>query len=232
MGTTQPLDEHGPRVLEIAARLDRRYGPRRWRSHGSPLDELIATVLSQHTSDFNTARAFRSLRERFPTWDLVRAAPTGDVADAVRGGGLANLKAPRIQRILGALAAAGDPSLASLATMPTDAARRWLCVLPGVGPKTAACVLLFALGKPALPVDTHVHRVARRLGLIAAGVPPERAHAPLEAALGEDRDRVYAFHLNLIAHGREVCVARRPRCERCVLTDRCDFFAASSAADA
>lgn len=214
-------------IEHTAAVLDRVYGPRTWRSHGDPLGELVATVLSQHTSDINTARAYRSLRERFPSWAAVRDAPTADVADAIRSGGLAEVKAPRIQRILAELSVGdADPCLPDLASIPLPDARGVLLGLPGVGPKTAACVLLFALGRPALPVDTHVHRVALRLGLIPPGTSAERAHLVLEDLVGADRDRVYAFHLNAIAHGRAVCLARAPRCGVCPLQECCDFFAA------
>ncbi len=210
----------------IAHRLDQVYGSRRWRPHLRPLDELVMTVLSQHTSDVNTERAFQSLRASFPTWEAVRVAPTSAVADAVRTGGLADRKAPRIQAILNdILAERGVLDLDHLVDLPLAAARDWLLQLNGVGPKTAACVLLFSLGRPALPVDTHVHRVAKRLGLIGSAVGAEAAHALLEADLGADRDRVYAFHVNMIAHGRAVCTARRPFCERCPLKDCCAFYA-------
>ena len=214
------------RVDEVAILLDRAYGPRRWRRHHPPLDELVLTILSQHTSDTNTERAFSSLRARFPTWDAVRAGPTAEVADAIRSGGLAALKAPRIQAVLAAVhAERGAFDLDHLASLPLPEAKRWLTNLRGVGPKTAACVLLFSLGRPALPVDTHVHRVARRLGLIGSDVRADAAHGILEAALGPDRERVYAFHVNMIEHGRRVCTARRPFCERCVLTECCDYYA-------
>ncbi len=210
----------------IADRLDRAYGPQRWQTHLPPLDELVMTVLSQHTSDTNTERAYRSLRTRYPTWEAVRVAPTSAVADAIRTGGLADRKAPRIQAILNdILSERGILDVNHLVDFPLDEARDWLLRLNGVGPKTAACVLLFSLGRPALPVDTHVHRVAKRLGLIGAEVGAEAAHALLEVDLGEDRDRVYAFHVNMIAHGRAVCTARRPCCERCPLTDCCAYYA-------
>ena len=212
----------------VAARLDRVHGPRTWRQHHPPLDELIVTVLSQHTSDGNTERAFRSLKAHFPTWEAVRTAPTAEVAEAIRSGGLADQKAPRIQGILDAmLAERGALNLDHLATLPLTEAKAWLVNLHGVGPKTAACVLLFSFGRPALPVDTHVHRVAKRLGLIAENVGADQAHDHLESTLGADPARVYAFHLNVIAHGRSVCTARRPHCERCPLTDVCEFYATS-----
>lgn len=221
-----------PQIETVAGLLEQEHGSKRWTSSGDPLDELISTVLSQHTSDANTARSFASLKARFPSWEAVRVAPTTAVAEAIRVGGLADLKAPRIQRILDAiLERQGNLSLDHLADIDLDAARAWLVALNGVGPKTAACVLLFSLGKPALPVDTHVHRVARRLGLIAEGTSAEAAHDVLEADLGDDVDRVYAFHMDMIEHGRAICTARRPFCERCSLTGCCDYFQREIAPD-
>lgn len=209
-------------------RLLRAYGPRRWRPHGTPLDELIATILSQHTSDANSARAFDSLRRAFPTWDRVLAAPEADVAEAIRVGGLARVKAPRIKALLADLAERyGALSLDFLAELSTADARAVLEAIPGVGPKTAACVMLFSLGRPALPVDTHVHRVSERLGLVPAGLSAERVERELEASLPPDA--YYAFHINLIAHGRGVCKAQRPRCEGCALADLCDYARRSAA---
>jgi endonuclease-3 len=213
------------RIAEVARRLDLLYGSRTWHPYNPPIDQLIVTILSQHTSDINTDRAFTSLRARFPTWEAVIAAPTGEVAGAIRSGGLADQKAPRIQGVLAeVLRTVGSFDLTFLRDMPVADAREWLMRLHGVGPKTASCVLLFSLGMPALPVDTHVHRVARRIGLIGPNVSAEAAHALLEDALGGDHARVYAFHVNMIAHGRAVCTARRPFCERCSLTDCCDYY--------
>ena len=219
------------RVTEILVRLESTYGERRWRSHGDPLDELVATVLSQHTSDANTARAFASLKATFGDWEAVLRAPVDLVAAAIRSGGLAELKAPRIHGILAAIKKEHRTlDLDHLRDMPLRPARAWLVTLHGVGPKTAACVLLFSLGRPALPVDTHVHRVAKRLGLIGPTISAEAAHAELEPGLGGDRDRVYSFHVTMIAHGRGVCTARRPNCERCPLTECCDYFRTNVAA--
>jgi endonuclease-3 len=219
---TESQQELAERLREIEARLEARFGRPRWESHGPPLDQLIATVLSQHTSDTNTERAFASLCRRFPDWEDVVAAPVADVATAIRSGGLANLKAPRIQRILREVAdETGTYALDWLADEPLDVGRAWLLSLPGVGPKTAACVLLFSLGMPAMPVDTHVHRLSRRLGLIPPHLGADMAHAALERQIGPDRDRIYAWHLNLIQHGRTTCHARHPKCGACVLADIC-----------
>jgi endonuclease III len=221
--TSDTAFEREPRrFAEIVSRLADQYGHRTWRSHGRPLDELIATVLSQHTSDLNTARAFASLRSSFPDWRSVVDAPTPVVADAIRCGGLADTKAPRIQSILRAIEAeTGELTLDWITALTLEESRAWLISLPGVGPKTASCVLLFSLGLPAMPVDTHVYRVSRRLGLVGDRVPAANAHEPLERAIGPDRDAVYALHLNLISHGRSVCRARTPSCARCVLADLC-----------
>jgi endonuclease III len=209
----------------IATELERRYGVRQWRPHRSPIDELIVTILSQHTSDLNSERAFGELVSRFPTWEDVLVAPTSEVAESIRSGGLAAQKAPRIQAVLRSiLHERGTFDLDFLSNMSVSDGRQWLKALPGVGPKTASCVLLFSFGLPAMPVDTHVHRVAGRLGLISANANAEQVQDSLEARLGENRDRIYALHMNLIAHGRTVCVARRPKCSDCPLTRCCDYY--------
>jgi endonuclease-3 len=190
------------------------------RTRIDPLDELVATILSQNTSDRNTERSFASLKARFPTWEVVRTAPVEQVVAAIEHGGLAQIKAPRIQRVLDRIRAdRGALDLSFLDAMSVDDGRAYLTALNGVGPKTAACVLLFSLGKPALPVDTHVHRVSKRLGLIGARTTAERAHAELERMVAPDA--VYAFHMLLIVHGRRVCHAQRPACDACPLSAEC-----------
>jgi endonuclease-3 len=219
------------KVHAVHAMLAEHYGPRVWRGRRDPLGELVMTILSQNTTDRNSGRAYTALRRRFPDWQAVIDAPTAEVYAAIQPAGLGNVKAPRIQHTLAAIQErTGTLSLDHLETMSLEEARAWLLSLDGVGPKTAACVLLFALGKPALPVDTHVHRVSLRLGLIAPRTSAERAHALLEAALPPDT--VYAFHLNLIQHGRLVCHARRPACERCSLTEQCAYFGTQGAGHA
>lgn len=209
-------------LRNVDRRLSGEYGRPIWHSHGDPLDELVSTVLSQHTSDINTARAFSSLKCRFKTWQEVIHAPTTEVANAIRAGGLANIKAPRIQLILNAiLTTTGELSLEVLRDLPLDEARSWLQSLPGVGPKTAACVLLFSLGRPTMPVDTHVHRVSKRLGLIDEKMNAEAAHEVLDAMIGPDHEAIYAIHMNVIKHGRTTCKAQKPRCSACVLADLC-----------
>lgn len=214
------------RAVWVCDRLDAAQGEPAWQPHGDPLGALVLTILSQHTSDRNSERAFDNLRRAFPTWDVVREAPVGDIANAIRCGGLADSKAPRLQTVLqGIFERTGTTDLEFLRGLPTDEARVYLQSFPGVGPKTAACVLLFSLGRPVLPVDTHVFRVSHRVGLIPKRVGEARAHDALQAQLPPGR--VYAFHVHLIRHGRRVCTALRPRCDACVLRARCDFGSAA-----
>jgi endonuclease-3 len=191
------------------------YGEPVWQSSYAPLDELIGTILSQHTSDLNSDRAFRSLKQTFSTWEDVRDAPIEQLIETIRAGGLAVVKAHRIQAVLRALT--DDNGRVAL----TDLSVEFLTSLPGVGRKTAACVLLFGSHIPAIPVDTHVHRVALRVGLVPPRASPEATADALEAAL--DPSAYFAFHVNLIRLGREVCKAPRPRCEVCPLAERCQF---------
>jgi endonuclease III len=186
------------------------------------VDELVATVLSQHTSDANSDRAFARLKEAFPRWEQVADAPAGDVADAIRCGGIADQKARRIQQILAAIEEReGRINLDRLRELEDPAAETYLESLPGVGPKTAACVLAFALARAAFPVDTHVHRVATRLGWIPAKTTADRAYRILAPRVSPDIR--YDLHVAMITHGRTVCRAQRPRCDRCVLRDLCAF---------
>ncbi len=212
------------RLAAIEPILDREYGPRQLTPDRDAVSTLVATILSQNTSDTNTARAFRSLRDRFPSWHEVVNADPDQIIDAIRSGGLANRKGPRIQAALREIEQRyGDFSLSDLGSMPLDEARAELVSIDGVGPKTAACVLLFSLGLPAMPVDTHVHRVAARIGLIKMGTSADAAHAKLESLIGRDAERVYRLHVEVIDHGRAICQARRPRCEICPLRRYCDY---------
>ena len=191
-----------------------------WRPHGDPMSELVLTILSQNTSDANSGRAFMRLRLRFGTWEELLAAQLEEIIPEIQAGGLARIKAPRIKAILeGVWERLGSFDLMFLKAMSLEDAKGWLRSLPGVGPKTAACVLMFALGRPALPVDTHVHRVAQRLGLVPAKAGAAEAHDILEAIL--EPEEVYPLHISLIKHGRRICRAQRPLCERCPLLDGC-----------
>lgn len=207
----------------VSRRLRGEYGRHEWRPRYDPLSELIYTVLSQNTSDVNSHRAFWRLREAFPSWQQIMEAPVEEIVQAIQIGGLALIKAPRIVEILSRIAKErGSLDLSFLNGMETADARAWLRRLPGVGAKTAAIVLLFALGKPALPVDTHVHRVTRRLGLVGERDSAEKAHDMLESLLSPDD--YYDFHVNVLTHGRRVCTARSPRHDACVLSDLCRAY--------
>jgi endonuclease III len=208
---TAPTASARARARRIRDRLRLVYGRPIAPPHGRGLDELILTVLSQSTSDRNRDVAFLRLRERFPTWEAVRDAPLADVEDAIRPGGLAPTKAPRIQAILRALPEPLDgPHLRDQA---------FLVSLPGVGRKTAACVRLFAYGIRDVPVDTHVSRVGTRLGLLRAGAPFEELHDAMLALT--PRGQELELHVNLLRHGRRTCHARRPECSACALLRMC-----------
>jgi endonuclease-3 len=208
------------RLRAIRDRLARRFGPLETPRASNPLDELVLTVLSQHTSDLNADRAFAALRAAFPTWEAVVGAPPGVVADVIRSGGLANTKAPRIQAILREIHdREGAFTLDRLYTLPDGEARAYLTSLPGIGPKTAAVVLSFALGRDTLPVDTHVHRVTRRLGIVPAKASAERADHLLHELVTEGLRT--PLHVGFIRLGREICKAPIPWCARCPLSDLC-----------
>jgi endonuclease III len=186
------------------------------------LDEVVATVLSQHTSDLNSERAFAQLKAAFPDWDQVLAAPAAAVADVIRCGGIADQKARRIQQILAVIQAReGRVDLSRLHELDDEAVEEYLTSLPGVGPKTAACVLVFSMGRAAFPIDTHVHRVAARLGWIPPKTTAEQAHRILAPAVPPEIR--YDLHLALITHGRQVCKAQRPRCPECLLRAECAY---------
>jgi endonuclease III len=208
------------RVRAVHKRLDEQYGPFSPKPTLPIVDELVATVLSQHTSDINSERAFRRLKERWSSWDEVLAAPTIELADAIRPGGLADQKAPRIKHILEEIEEReGRVDLTRLNDLDDNEVANYLTALPGVGPKTAACVLVFSMGRPAFPIDTHVHRVARRLGWIDDKTPADKAHRNLAPRIPPEIR--YPLHVELVTHGRRVCKARRPRCRECALFDLC-----------
>jgi endonuclease-3 len=224
--TEAELARRRAKYQPVADLLKKACGEPQWRLRLPPVDELISTILSQNTNDGNRDQAFARLRERFPTWEAVRDAPVERLIDAIRPAGLANLKGPRIQAALRYLTETqGRITLDHLKDMPLDRARAWLETIHGVGPKTAAIVLLFAFGRPAFPVDTHVHRVSQRLGLIGPKVSAAGAHAEMEEIVPPED--FYTFHLNMIRHGRTLCHARRPpECDRCPLTAYCDYYQA------
>jgi len=210
-------------LARVVAILDDFYGRPVLSPRYPPVDELVFTVLSQNTADVNTERSFAALKARFPGWASARDAEVDDIEAAIALGGLAHTKAPRIKGMLEALSTrTGEPDLGVLDVMDDAGALAYLTGLPGVGPKTAACVLLFSLGRPVMPVDTHVHRVARRLGVIDAKVTAEQAHPLLTELAGpEDAARIYAVHVDFVRHGRRICHARRPACGECPLAGMC-----------
>jgi len=199
--------------------LDDFYGTRHWRAGRDALDELVLTILSQNTTDRNSGRAFRELKHTYRTWQEVCDASESELAQVIRVAGLAHYKAPRIQTVLQHLATDyGVFSLDFLAQMPPSDAQTWLTNHPGIGPKTAACVLLFAFGMPVVPVDTHIGRVAYRLGLVAIQ-NPVKAQQLLEQLVPVERK--YAFHMHFIQLGRLICHARSPQCSKCPLMQQC-----------
>ena len=214
-----------PALRRKAARIHtlllQEYGTPRWtRLDG--VSEMVATVLSQNTNDGNRDLAYSRLRARFNTWEAVRDAKTDDIIEAIRPAGLANQKGPRIQQALRRITEErGALNIDFLAALPVDEARAWLTSINGIGPKTAAIVLLFCYDRPAFPVDTHVHRVTGRLGLRPERLSADDTHTLMEALCPPGAEG--PFHLNLIRHGREVCAARRPLCEACVLRKECAF---------
>jgi endonuclease-3 len=217
---THTLEQKYTAVHEI---LIEAYGEPTWRQHLPPVDELVSTILSQSTSDTNRDKGFYALKERYADWESVMNAPEAEIIETIRPAGLANQKGPRIQAALRYVQAdRGEISLDFLADLPLEEAKIWLTNIKGVGPKTAAIILLFALGRPAFPVDTHVHRITGRLGLIGPKVTADKAHSILEN-MG-DPDTFYPLHLNFIRHGREICVARKPKCKQCPLQMYCDYF--------
>jgi endonuclease-3 len=212
------------RARGIRDRLRLVYGRPVAAPHRQPVEELVLTVLSQSTNDRNRDVAYLRLRDRFPSWEAVREAPNEEVEAAIRPGGISKVKSARIQAILRELP---DPiALDELETMPVEAARERLCALPGVGRKTAACVLLFAYGRPDVPVDTHVSRVGTRLGLFRPGAPFEELHDDMlavVASMRSERRQELELHVNLLRHGRHTCHAQRPRCEDCALLRMCPY---------
>lgn len=210
------------RALEIHEVLLAHFGHPRWRTPLPPIDELVSTILSQNTNDLNRDRAFHALRAKFPSWEGVRDAKTAAVISAIRRAGLANQKGPRIQKVLRDITSErGDLDLNFLKDLPVNEARDWLMKFNGVGPKTAAIVLLFSLDRPAFPVDTHIYRVTGRIGLRPNKMTVEQTHAHLERLLPSTV--YYAAHLNLIRLGRETCHPRKPDCPNCPIRHLCRY---------
>ncbi len=207
----------------VYQKLVATYGEPQWESHNPPVDELVSTILSQATSDINRDKGFNALKAQYPTWEAVMDAPPEDVVAAIHSSGLANQKGPRIQAALRHIQRErGAITLDFLADMPLADAKKWLTAIQGIGPKTAAIILLFTFNRPVFPVDTHVHRITKRVGLIGPKVSANKAHDLLEA-IG-DPATFYPMHINLISHGRQICRARNPQCEICPLQADCDYY--------
>ena len=222
------MDEIKKKAIEVHERLLEKFGEPIWRNPLPAIDELVSTILSQNTNDINRDRGFNALRAKFPTWEKVRDAPEAEVIEAVRVAGLANQKAPRIQKVLRQISdERGELDIEFLKEMPLEEAHAWLTKFNGVGPKTAAIVLLFSLGMPSFPVDTHIYRLTGRIGLRPQKMTVEKAHPYLESIFPPES--YYAGHLNIIRLGREICKARKPECAICPLLDICDYGRANAA---
>ena len=212
------------RAVIIHEKLIDYFGYPDWRNPLPPLDELVSTILSQNTNDTNRDRAFEALLAKYPNWEAVRDAPQQEVISTIRPAGLANQKGPRIQNILAEITEQrGDLDLTFMDDLPTEEARQWLLQFKGVGPKTAAIVLQFSLGKPAFPVDTHIYRVTGRTGIRPMKMSADQTHLYMEELLPPEA--YYPAHLNIIRLGREICNARKPKCNICPINKLCDFYA-------
>lgn len=221
------FDARKAKYPPVATALTEVYGLLDWSRQQGGMDELVSCILSQSTNDVNRDRAFARLKEAYPDWEAVRYAELGELTDVIRPAGLANQKAPRIQNVLQIIfEEVGEYSIDFLNDRSVEEAKAWLCSLRGVGPKTAAIVLCFAYGRPAFPVDTHIYRVSKRIGFIPERLSADDAHPVMEAIVPPDD--YYQFHIQLIQHGRDTCHARKPACERCAITEFCDYFSTTA----
>jgi len=212
------------KALEITRRLTEYYGELPF-SNKDPMSMLVDILLSHRTRDEQTAAAWENLLKRFGSWEGVRDAPTAEVEKTIANVNWPEVKAPRIQAIMRQITAErGNLNLNFLCELPVEEAAAWLNRFEGIGPKTTACVLLFSCELPLLPVDVHVGRVSQRLGLIGKKVTNEAAHNLLQALLPNDSRAIYNFHKGLLRHGQRICVFERPRCNKCILTDICDYY--------
>lgn len=213
------------KTLEAHERLNQAYGLQDIEGYSDPMHELIGTILSHRTTHANESAAYRAMRQRFPTWEQVRDAPLPDLIDAIGPANYPEIKAPYIQNLLTHLIReTGTANIDFLGKLSTEEAMAWLTALPGIGLKTATILLLFKFHKPVLPVDTHVHRVTQRLGLLGPKVSAEKAHAILLAYLPQDAYVLFNFHKHFYWHGQRVCTWYTPKCSVCVLRDLCDFY--------
>ena len=219
---TEELEEKRQRLKYVTQNLEAAYGTPHNDEADDPLDELIVTILSQATTNQNSSRTFASLKSRFKDWEAVRRAKPEKIAEAIKLGGLAQVKSVVIKNLLNEIKArVGKLDLSFLHTTPVADARAFLTSLKGVGPKTAACVLLFACKRPVFPMDTHIFRIARRLGLIPEKGNDEQAHRLMEQLIPENKH--YSLHINMILHGRRVCHPSNPKCAKCCLIEHCQY---------
>ena len=212
------------KAIEVTLRLTEKYGVEPFSSK-DPMSMLVDIILSHRTRDEDTAAAYDNLLRRFGSWEAVRDAPTSEVQETIANVNFPEVKAPRLQALMRRITEErGELKLDFLRDLPTEEGAAWLSRLEGVGPKTAACVLLFSCQKPLLPVDVHVHRISIRLGLIGKKVTADQAHTLLQALLPQDARSIYNFHKALLRHGQRICVYEHPRCNQCVVTDLCDYY--------
>lgn len=213
------------KTLDAHARLNAVYGIQTIYGRTDPMHELIGTILSHRTTHANEVIAYRTMRERFPTWEDVRDAPLAELIDAIKTANYPEVKAPYIQNVLAHLILeTGAANVDFLADLSTEDAMQWLTKLPGIGLKTATLLLLFNFRKPVLPVDTHVHRVTQRVGLIGPKVSAEKAHSILLSYLPKDAAVLFNFHKHFYWHGQRVCTWYEPTCRECVLRDMCNYY--------
>lgn len=213
------------KAMEVYHRLLKSYGEHPLVPRRKPMHELISTMLSHRTTQQNEAIAFERMWEHFGSWEAIRDADVDELVETIATANFAEVKAPNIKRTLARIIEErGEPSIDFLADMPTEEAMAWLVSLPGVGVKTASLVLLFCFSKPILPVDTHVHRVSQRIGLIGERVTPSAAHELLLPLLPKDAHVLFNFHIDMLRHGQQICIWGSPRCGRCPMTDICDWY--------
>jgi endonuclease-3 len=213
------------KALEVYRRLLHTFGEHPLKPRRNPMHELISTMLSHRTTQQNEAEAFDKMWKRYGSWEAIRDAPLAELTQTIEPANFPEVKAPRIKEVLTRIIEErGEASIGFLADLSPEAGLDWLTALPGVGIKTASLVLLFCFGKPVLPVDTHVHRVSQRLGLISPKVNPTAAHPLLLSLFPPDPHVLFNFHVNMLRHGQQICIWSSPRCERCPLTDLCHWY--------
>ena len=215
------------KALEVYQRLLQIYGEQPLKPRREPMHELISTMLSHRTTQHNEALAFEQMWQHFGSWEAIRDAPVEELTQTIAPANFSEAKAPNIQKALTQIIdQRGEPSIDFLRDLPAQEGLVWLMALPGVGIKTASLVLLFCFSKPLLPVDTHVHRVSQRLGLIGPKVSANAAHKFLLDLLPNDPHVLYNFHVSMLRHGQRICIWGTPRCEKCLLQNQCDWYQA------